>query len=405
MRGNYFKQFVLGQPMMLTNSASKALEEILNSEIPKIQDGIETANNSVKYSTIQDIAIISIDGGMYKKNMSAMCISVASYDVIVKYIDKAEDDNSINTILFRVDTPGGFVAGADEVRERIYTSPKKTITLFENLGASGGMWVFTASDELFATPVTDLGSIGVKVAFELDDDSKTITIVSKNAKNKTCNMNEGCADRIQSKINETEDEFFRVMEENTGFNKESLVELFNEGDTIKAEIAQKAGFIKEVLHFKPLINRLTKSKLVVNTAVPTAQMSDKPAEINQKGETMFKDSDEYKQLVASHEEQVMSAKSTYENSLKEEKAKFDVFMKELPEIVAMGMSMNASKETMISMVTAGSLISAKVVVADSMQSKGAFRAKVDDEDKKDESSKKEKEVEARAKALGVQFIK
>lgn len=145
--------------------------------------------------------------------------------------------------------------------------------------------------------------------------------------------------------------------------------------------------------------------MVVDTAVPTAQMSDKPAEINQKGETMFKDSDEYKQLVASHEEQVVSAKSNYENSLREEKAKFDVFMKELPEIVAMGMSMNASKETMIAMVTAGSLVNAKVVVADSMQSKGAFGSKVDDEDKKDESSKKQEEVKARAKALGVQFIK
>jgi ClpP class serine protease len=273
------------------------------------------------------------------------------------------------------------------------------------------MWVFTASDELYATPVTDLGSIGVKVAFELDDESKTITMVSRSAPNKTCDINGDCADRIQAKIDETEDEFFRVMEENTGFKKEALVELFNAGDTVKAEVAQKAGFIKEVLHFKPLMSRLTSSTVVANAAVPTAQESDKPAKQIQ-GENMtdkeIMASEPYSKLVASHEEQVKAMQSKMDEvnaSLKamQDKAEAqEAWSKQLPEVCAMAIERNVSQDTLVAMVTAGDVTKAKAAVADGMTSEGAFGATETEEASVEEDNKKV--FDDKAKALDITFI-
>jgi ClpP class serine protease len=372
MRGDYFLQYVLGEPMMVSPSGFVKLKAILETgEIPKAMEGVKVANESVTYSQINDIAIISVDGGMYKKGFSANCMSIASYEAMILAIDKAETDPSVKTILFRVDTPGGFVAGADEVRERIYTSPKKTITLYENLGASGGMWIFTASDELYATPGTDLGSIGVVVAYEEqseEDGKKTIELVSKNAKNKRCSINGDCKDRIQKKIDEKEEMFFRVLEENTGFNQKQLVEIFDEGGVIKAEDAQKANFIKEVIHFKPLMEKLTSSR--VNSASTQIKNSNKGANMSDNTNT----NEEVTALEASHAEALANLTATHEEaitSLREEMATSIATAvaestKLHKEVIAMAFDRGVSKDVAMKMLDAEDITSAKATLVDNM---------------------------------------
>ena len=389
MRGHYFLQYVLGEPMMLSPSGFMKLKTVLESEeIPKAIEGVSTANQSVVYSEIGDIAIISVDGGMYKKNMNAMCMSVASYDVMIQYIDKAESDPSIKIILFRVDTPGGFVAGADEVRERIYTSPKKTITLYENLGASGGMWIFTASDELYATPGTDLGSIGVVVAYEEQDEKegkRSIEIVSKNAKNKRCSLNGDCKDRIQKKIDEKEEMFFKVLEENTGFNQDEIVKIFDEGGLVKAEDAKEANFIKEVIHFKPLIERLTLSR--VNSASAQIKNSNKGVSMSKETYT----SDKVEALEANHAEALEKITATHAEKLEKVAADFDNKMKEsitakvslTKEIVAMAMDRGLGKETTLKMLDADDMTTAKAMLVDNMSMNSNFGGASDAAAKKD----------------------
>ena len=371
MRGDYFLQYVLGEPMMVSPSGFMKLKSILEaSEIPKAMEGVATANNSVTYSEVGNIAIVGIDGGMYKKGFSANCMSIASYEAMILAIDKAEANPNISTILFRVDTPGGFVAGADEVRERIYTSPKRTITLYENLGASGGMWIFTASDELYATPGTDLGSIGVVVAYEEQDEEskkRSIELVSKNAKNKRCSLSGDCKDRIQKKIDEKEEMFFRVLEENTGFTQAQLIEIFDEGGVIKAEDALKANFIKEVIHFKPLMEKLTSSR--VNSA--SAQIKN-----SKEGESMSKTytSEEVAALEANHAEALEKITASHSDAIANLEVKageaLQLAISERislsKEITAMALDRGLGKEAAMQMLECKDLTSAKAMMVDGM---------------------------------------
>ena len=235
----------------------QGLEKIKQSK----SDGIThkaIANSSVTYQTAGNVAIIGIDGVMYKKEIGGMCSSVVSYEQIVSKINIAEEDDTIDTIMFRVDTNGGDVAGADEVRNKIRHSAKKTVLYAENLLASAGLWIFSAVDEIYSNDVTQIGSIGVLVIWQTSkDDRKINTIVSSSAKNKVCDIDEkNCQTKIKKRIDIYESKFLSRLEDSFSKTKEEIVADFNEGDTIFANEAQSKGYIKELLEFESLLQSL-----------------------------------------------------------------------------------------------------------------------------------------------------
>jgi len=275
MRNDFIRAGLKKVPFMLHSTTMDSLLEMANSETPRAENPeLKIANNSITYQTIGDIAIIGVDGAMYKKDIGGMCSSVVAYPAILQAIDKAEADDSIKTTLFRVDTPGGAVFGADEVEERIFNSKNKTITFFENMGASAGIYIFMASDEVYASETTMLGSIGVVVSYmEEDEETKKrrVDIVSKNAQNKKCSLNGNCKDEILSMINTHEAIFYDRVMKNTGFSEEKIKSTFNDGGMIFAKEAQNAGFIKEVISFSKLMKSINNSG---STFVPTASSDD-----------------------------------------------------------------------------------------------------------------------------------
>lgn len=259
MRNAVIQSQVAGQAFILCPKAMDSLIEFANQDTPRAESVSQVANNSVVYEKQGSVAIISVDGGMYKKDIGGMCSSVASYDQMVRFIDKAESDEEVATILFRVDTPGGSVAGADEVGDKIFNSKKRTVCLYENIGASGGIWVFSAADELYATETTILGSIGVIVSYMEptgDTGYKRVSIVSKNAGNKDCSLNGDCKTKVQTMLDSYEAMFYARVERNTGFTAERIKSVFNEGDVIFATAAKEEGFIKDIVSFDTLLGSL-----------------------------------------------------------------------------------------------------------------------------------------------------
>lgn len=303
MRNDVIRAAMKKVPFMLYAPLMDSLLEMANGETPRSEAPVmKIANNSVTYQIIGSIAIIGIDGAMYKKDIGGMCQSVVAYPAILEAIDKAEADTSINTTLFRVDTGGGSVFGADEVEERIYNSKNKTITFFENIGASGGIYIFMASDEVYASETTMLGSIGVKVSYmeEVNPSGesvgkdgikrKRVTYLSRNAENKDCSLNGNCKAEIESMIDTHEAIFYDRVIKNTGFSEEKIKATFNNGGMIFAKEAQASGFIKEVISFSELLKSLSQNS--GSTIVPTASasvslISDDTTEINQGADMKF----------------------------------------------------------------------------------------------------------------------
>lgn len=87
----------------------------------------------------------------------------AGAERIVKLLDDALDDD-LEALVVRVDSPGGTVTGSEAIRRAILRHKAAGIPVVVSMGnvaASGGYWVSTPADRIFAEPETITGSIGI----------------------------------------------------------------------------------------------------------------------------------------------------------------------------------------------------------------------------------------------------
>jgi protease-4 len=87
----------------------------------------------------------------------------AGGDRIAEILDNALDDDLAGLVI-RVDSPGGSAIASEVIRRAIGRHQANDIPVavsFANVAASGGYWVATSADRIFAQPETVTGSIGV----------------------------------------------------------------------------------------------------------------------------------------------------------------------------------------------------------------------------------------------------
>ena len=73
-------------------------------------------------------------------------------------------NKGIKALVVRVDSPGGSVLASERIRQALLEAKAKKIPVVVSMGsvaASGGYWVSTPADFIYAEPSTITGSIGV----------------------------------------------------------------------------------------------------------------------------------------------------------------------------------------------------------------------------------------------------
>ncbi|MBV9527760.1 signal peptide peptidase SppA [Sphingomonas sp.] len=106
------------------------------------------------------IGVVTIAGEIVDGTASA---GTAGGDTIAREIDDGVA-NGIKALIVRVDSPGGSVLASERIREAIVRAKAHHIPVVVSMGsvaASGGYWVSTPGDFIFAEPSTITGSIGV----------------------------------------------------------------------------------------------------------------------------------------------------------------------------------------------------------------------------------------------------
>ncbi len=91
-------------------------------------------------------------------------VSNAGSDTVRKAIAEASNDPSVKALVLRVDSPGGSALASDiicEATERFIATGRPFIVSMGNVAGSGGYYVSTAGQRIFAEPTTITGSIGV----------------------------------------------------------------------------------------------------------------------------------------------------------------------------------------------------------------------------------------------------
>lgn len=84
---------------------------------------------------------------------------------LVAYLADAAKDGSIKGVLLDIDTPGGYPQAAHEVASALRELGKPSVAWIRGSGASAGYWIASAASSIVASPVSDVGSIGVTSSY------------------------------------------------------------------------------------------------------------------------------------------------------------------------------------------------------------------------------------------------
>ncbi|WP_266075914.1 signal peptide peptidase SppA [Haladaptatus caseinilyticus] len=82
-------------------------------------------------------------------------------DDIVEQIERADDDANARALLLRLNTPGGEVVPSEDIRLAAERFDGPTVAYATDVCASGGYWIASGCDELYARDASLIGSIGV----------------------------------------------------------------------------------------------------------------------------------------------------------------------------------------------------------------------------------------------------
>ncbi|WP_392339805.1 signal peptide peptidase SppA [Moritella marina] len=107
------------------------------------------------------VGIIFANGQILDGNQPAGAIGGKS---LSKLLLQAKDDDKIKALVLRIDSPGGSAFASEQVRTAILEvkqAGKPVIVSMGSVAASGGYWIASAADEIWAKPTTITGSIGI----------------------------------------------------------------------------------------------------------------------------------------------------------------------------------------------------------------------------------------------------
>jgi len=89
-------------------------------------------------------------------------------DTLSDLFRQARGDDSIAAVVLRIDSPGGSALASETIRQEIELTRqagKPVVVSMSSEAASGGYWIASAADEIWAAPTTITGSIGIYAAF------------------------------------------------------------------------------------------------------------------------------------------------------------------------------------------------------------------------------------------------
>ena len=97
-----------------------------------------------------------------------------SADATVDLLRKARDDDAVKAVVLRVNSPGGSAFAAELIRQEVdevRKHGKPVVVSMAGVAASGGYWISATADEIWASPTTITGSIGIFGIFPSFEDS------------------------------------------------------------------------------------------------------------------------------------------------------------------------------------------------------------------------------------------
>jgi len=107
------------------------------------------------------VAVIVASGTILEGDQPA---GLTGSDSTAALIRNARRDQSVKAVVLRIDSPGGSAMASEIIRREVELTRlegKPVVVSMSSMAASGGYWIASAADEIWASEVTLTGSIGI----------------------------------------------------------------------------------------------------------------------------------------------------------------------------------------------------------------------------------------------------
>ncbi|NTU24718.1 signal peptide peptidase SppA [Bacillus tequilensis] len=218
------------------------------------------------------IAVLEVSGTIQDNGDSSSLLGSDGYNhrTFLKNLERAKEDKTVKGIVLKVNSPGGGVYESAEIHKKLEEIKKETkkpiYVSMGSMAASGGYYISTAADKIFATPETLTGSLGVimesvnysKLADKLGISFETIKSgAHKDIMSPAREMTKEEKNIMQTMVDNSYEGFVDVISEGRGMSK-AEVKKIADGRVYDGRQAKKLHLVDELGFYDDTISAMKK---------------------------------------------------------------------------------------------------------------------------------------------------
>jgi|GEM_PF-630689 len=216
-------------------------------------------------TTGNGIGVLSLYGVMDYRAAGMMRASGGvSVEAFMDEFKAMAANDEVGTIVLRIDSPGGSVAGVQEAGDLIDACGKRVIAVCDPYAASAAYWLASQADEVVITPSGMAGSIGVysvhtdaSEAYAKDGIEHTVIRAGKfKAEGLFEPLSEEAVEARQESVNTTYQAFIAAVARGRGVDSQVVIDQMGQGRVVDAVKAVEMGMADRIATFDEVINQL-----------------------------------------------------------------------------------------------------------------------------------------------------
>lgn len=118
-----------------------------------------------------NVAVIPLTGQLWTSEADATAQTNTdssdntSAEAVLQQIERAADDDAIQGVVLRVDSPGGSPVGGEAIANALKRLDKPSVAVIWDQGDSAAYFASTGANYIIASPLSDVGDIGVTMSY------------------------------------------------------------------------------------------------------------------------------------------------------------------------------------------------------------------------------------------------
>ena len=219
-----------------------------------------------RYSYIENgFGVISLKGSIVRySNFFTDWCGGTSIEIFKSEFKELLADSQVKTIIIDVDSGGGEVNGISDAADMVFAAreQKEIITVASGTMASAAYWIGAASEQVYCSRTSEVGSVGVVTQF-VDDTAKLegegikiITLTSEQSPDKRLDPNNP-DDRMKivQVISDIAEVFITSLARYRDTTYNNIVDNYGRGNVLIGQKSQDQGMIDGIRTISDIMNR------------------------------------------------------------------------------------------------------------------------------------------------------